>query len=215
MRIHRHLLAALIVLTVAVSARCADFTIVLHDQHGAAVGDAVVWLLPLDSAVPAPGRLPDATIVQQHAEFIPYVTVVRRGTRINFPNRDQVEHHVYSLSPAKRFEIPLYGGDQSYSETFDKAGIVTLGCNIHDWMLAYVVVVDTPWYALVGSTGQASIQHLPEGRYRLEVWQPRLPGTLSELLIINEGGTERTLSLSLRPDRRIRRSFEGGVEGYR
>src|SRR5262249_12812113 len=108
-------------------------------------------------------------------EFVPYVTAVYVGTLVNFPNRDQIRHHVYSFSAAKTFEIPLYAGMPEQLVDFDRAGEVVLGCNIHDWMRAYVFVVDTPYFAVTSGDGAAAIE-LPAGRYRVEVWHPRLEG---------------------------------------
>jgi plastocyanin len=80
-------------------------------------------------------------------EFTPYVSVIQTGTRVEFPNRDPIQHHVYSFSPAKTFEIKLYSGRSPESILFDKPGVITIGCNIHDWMIAYVLVVPTPYFA--------------------------------------------------------------------
>jgi hypothetical protein len=114
-----------------------------------------------------------AAIEQRGKEFIPYVTVVQAGTAIDFPNNDTIRHHVYSFSPPKRFEIKLYAGKPSQPVVFDKPGEVALGCNIHDWMEAYVLVVDTPYFAKTSGDGRAAIQNVPEGRYRLRLWHPQ------------------------------------------
>ena len=81
------------------------------------------------------------------------VTVVQAGTKVVFPNRDTVQHHVYSLSKPKKFELPLYNPGQKESLVFESAGLVTLGCNIHDWMIAYLLVVPTPWFAKTDEQG--------------------------------------------------------------
>jgi plastocyanin len=114
-----------------------------------------------------------ATIEQRGTEFIPYLTVVQTDTAIDFPNHDTTRHHVYSFSPPKRFEIKLYAGKPSQPIVFDRPGVVVLGCNIHDWMEAYVLVVDSPYFAKTGADGRAAIAGVPPGRYRLRLWHPR------------------------------------------
>jgi hypothetical protein len=208
--------AALIVACATTRVIAAEFSVSLSDSKGEPVSDVVISLIPLDAPLPPlQAPLPVTQVVQQDGEFSPYVTAVQRGTRVDFPNKDQVQHHVYSLSPAKRFETPLHGGDTTYGEVLDKAGVVTVGCNIHDWMLAYIVVLDTPWFAISHEQGKAGLGALPVGRYRLEIWHPRLVKPLTEELIVNEGGTSRIIQLALKPDRRIRRSLEGKAAGYR
>lgn len=200
------------------------------DANGAAVPDVVVSLTPLDApAPPADVSRAPMRIVQKDGEFVPFLSAIRTGTRVEFPNRDGVQHHVYSLSPAKRFEIPLYGGDATHGEVFPRAGLVTLGCNIHDWMLAYIVVVETPWFAIAGADGRVRIADLPPGRYRCEIWHPRLTRALVEEIELATNApaapdagsvaaappTPPVRTLQLKPDRRVRRSLEGRASGYR
>jgi plastocyanin len=143
----------------AVQVHCVD----TKDQP---VADAVAWLTPLDvMPVLAPPAEP-LVIEQQDQEFRPYVTPVVVGTRISFPNRDTVQHHVYSVSKPKHFEIPLYRGESKEAVLFDHPGLVTIGCNIHDWMIAYVLVLATPYYAKSADAGTALIGSLPPGHYR-------------------------------------------------
>jgi plastocyanin len=143
----------------------------VRDMHGLPVADAVVSLLPLDRPAP-PSPVRSATMDQRHLSFVPQVLVVQAGTNVRFPNSDNVRHHVYSFSPAKRFELKLYAGNHTSSVLFDKPGVVVLGCNIHDWMLGYIVVVDTPWFAKTGTNGIATVE-APAGRYMLKLWHPR------------------------------------------
>ena len=146
---------------------------------------------------------------QRDQQFAPPVLAVQRGTAVRFPNSDQIRHHVYSFSEAKRFELRLYSGVPADPVIFDRAGTVVLGCNIHDNMIGFVRVVDTPWFAKSGASGVARVEHVPAGRYRVELWHPRLQGgaPLPELsLEIGPGAhaqLEATLSLGAepRPDR--------------
>ena len=109
---------------------------------------------------------------QKNRMFIPHVLAVQTGTAVRFPNSDDIRHHVYSFSPAKQFQLPLYKGTPANPEVFDKAGVVTLGCNIHDQMSAFIVIVDTPHFAITAANGRASLRDVGAGRYTLRIWYP-------------------------------------------
>lgn len=149
----------------------------LSNSSGQAVEDAAV-VLELPSGTP-PLRQARAVIQQQDREFMPYLTIVQTGTSVEFPNRDPFKHHIYSFSAAKTFEIKLYAGKPEKPVVFDKPGKVVLGCNIHDWMEAYVLVVDTPYFAKTGSDGHARLDKVPPGEYIMRVWHPRLQADLA------------------------------------
>ena len=112
-------------------------------------------------------------VEQVDREFVPYVSVIQTGTTVTFPNRDPILHHVYSFSPAKTFEIKLYTGKSPSEILFDKSGVVTLGCNIHDWMIAYIVVVPTPYFGRTDASGVARLRDLPAGSYEVRAWHPQ------------------------------------------
>ena len=141
----RRLTLAGALLSLACAAAAGTLEVSVRDGGGALVGDAAVWAVPASGGTEARGRTLE--IAQEDREFVPFVTVVQAGTAVAFPNRDPILHHVYSFSPAKPFEIKLYTGKSPQEVVFDKPGIVVLGCNIHDWMLAYVAVVPTPHFA--------------------------------------------------------------------
>lgn len=144
----------------------------VRDAAGRPVADAVFYAMPAAGASEArPGRLIE--IHQEDREFVPYVSVVQTGTSVSFPNRDPILHHVYSFSPAKAFEIKLYTGKSPTEVLFDKPGVITLGCNIHDWMIAYLLVVSTPYFARTDASGNARLRDLPAGGYEFRVWHPR------------------------------------------
>jgi hypothetical protein len=128
---------------------------------------------------PVSGRLPvkplaGIQIAQDRRQFVPRLTVVTVGTSVLFPNRDNVRHQVYSFSPAKTFELKLYAGVPHEPVVFDRPGVAVLGCNIHDQMAAWVVVVDTPLYARSDAEGNARIEGVPPGSYRLMAWHAGL-----------------------------------------
>jgi plastocyanin len=182
---------------------------------GKPVADAVVSATPLDHAAPPLANAGAAEIEQKDQEFRPYVTAVQVGATVRFPNHDTVQHHIYSLSKPKRFEIPLYQAGASESVVFDQPGIVTIGCNIHDWMVAYIVVLPTPFFAKTDPTGAAALPPLPPGRYRLEVWHPRAPApVVQEISSVPAQATVLEFSVALKPDKRIRRAPGGKPTDY-
>jgi len=188
---------------------------VTNSKGGGPVIEAALALIPLDRPAPPVTAEGAAEVAQEGQEFFAYVTVVQAGTKVTFPNRDSVQHHVYSLSKAKKFELPLYNPGQAESQVFETSGMVAIGCNIHDWMTAYVFVVPTPWFAKSDTAGSATLT-APAGRYRLEVWHPRLSTPLTQEIVLTDGEPQqRDLSLTLKPDRRIRRGGGGKTGGYR
>jgi plastocyanin len=165
-------IALLSVLALASAAHAASIHGVVRDPAGQPVADAVVYATPATGAVEAkPGR--PVSIGQEDREFVPYVSVIQTGTAVAFPNRDPILHHVYSFSPAKPFEIKLYTGKSPREVVFDKPGLVVLGCNIHDWMVGYIMVVSTPYFARSDAAGQVRLRELPAGAYELRAWHPR------------------------------------------
>jgi plastocyanin len=161
----------------------------VRDASGKPVTDAVVYAVPAGGAPELKGGKTVA-IEQVDREFVPYVSVIQVGTLVEFPNRDPIQHHVYSFSPAKSFEIKLYTG-RSRAELFDKPGIVTIGCNIHDWMIGFVLVVPTPYFAKVDDSGHARLRDLRPGSYEVHAWHPRQRAQAAPLpmTIDNAGAT--------------------------
>jgi plastocyanin len=200
----------------ATTVSAATFTThVSNSKGGDPLIEATVSLIPLDQPAPPPTNDAQVEIAQEGQEFYGFITIVQAGTKVVFPNRDSVQHHVYSLSKAKKFELPLYNPGQKESLVFETTGLVALGCNIHDWMIAYLIVVPTPWFAKTDTAGRATLT-APPGRYRLEIWHPRLAKAISEEISLTEGpAAAREYSLTLKPDRRIRRGGGGKTGGYR
>lgn len=166
-------LAAALALGWGSGARAATVDVRVHDGQGRPVADAVVFAQSREArALVQPAE--NVEIVQRRRQFQPAVTVVPVGTAVRFPNEDTVRHHVYSFSPAKAFELKLYVGTPAKPVVFDQPGIAVLGCNIHDTMAAWVVVVDTPYHARTDASGRARLT-LPPGAYRLRSWHAGLP----------------------------------------
>jgi len=198
-------------------ARATSVEAVVTDQAGKPVVDAVVTLMPVGGSPPALRPTP-AVMDQVNKEFVPAVLPVVVGTPVSFPNRDNIRHHVYSFSPTKKFELPLYMGTPSAPVVFDKPGPVALGCNIHDWMVAYVYVVTTPHFTKTTADGHARVEGLPSGPYEARVWHPRQRSeAAARSITLTEDEEGRiTFSLTLRPDARPvprRDPYEGQQNG--
>lgn len=147
------------------------------DEQGKPLADVAVYATSRTggtAGVAASGASPTAIMDQQNHQFVPHVLVVRTGTAVTFPNSDNVSHHVYSFSPTKPFELGLYKGNVYPPVVFDKPGIVVVGCNIHDGMLGYIRVVDTPHFAVTNEQGVAVLDDVPSGNYDVDAWTPRV-----------------------------------------
>lgn len=117
---------------------------------------------------------PTAIMDQRDNMFVPGVLAIRTNTLVRFPNSDDVRHHVYSFSPAKKFELRLYHGMTAEPVLFDQPGKVVLGCNIHDSMVAHIYVVNSEYFSLSDSTGSLQLKNIPSGKYTLEIYHPKL-----------------------------------------
>jgi len=187
----------------------ADLHAVVKDARGQPVAEAVVVAVP-EGGAPR-GRPKLEQVEQINQEFVPKVKAVLVGSPVSFPNHDDVRHHVYSFSPAKRFDLPLYVGTPAKPVVFDTPGVVTIGCNIHDWMVGYIYVSESPYFGTSGADGSVALGGLPAGRYSVRVWHAQLA--------VPEESTRRTLevqtaqsvewTLPLKPEVRIRRSPSG------
>lgn len=149
----------------------AEFHALIVQEDNLPLEYAVVALVPAQRSDFS--DLPVAIMDQRENIFVPHVLAIRTNTQVRFPNSDDVRHHVYSFSPAKKFELRLYHGLTADPVLFDKAGTVVLGCNIHDSMLAYIYVVDTEYFAVSNVKGEIKIT-APAGNYELQVNHPRL-----------------------------------------
>ncbi len=157
----------------AFPAAAAQLTVKIADAAGKPVRDAVVTFTPAaGAAIPADLKAAPYVMAQKNITFVPFVLAVPQGATVSFPNRDRVNHHVYSFSPAQPFQLPLYGTGQTRSVKFDHAGTIALGCNIHDTMSAYIRIVDTPYFATTGEDGKVVLKDVPAGGGTLSVWQP-------------------------------------------
>src|SRR5690349_5156856 len=199
-------------------AQTAEIRAKVTDDQGRPVEDVVVVAVPVDGAARAPARPRETTVDQVDQEFTPKVTVVLVGTPVSFPNHDNVRHQVYSFSPAKRFELPLYAGVPAQPVLFDTPGVVVLGCNIHDWMVGYIYVSESPYFAKTRADGKATLADLPARAYVVRVWHPQLEGSeTATQRTVDLGGkrhVELEWALKLKPELRVRRSPVGEHNGH-
>ena len=199
MSFHARTLTTLLLALPAFAALAASVDIQALGKDGKPLADTVVFLESRDAKAAA-RPLPQVEVAQAERRFVQRVTVVTVGTEVHFPNRDKVRHHVYSFSPAKTFELKLYAGTPANPVLFDKPGIAALGCNIHDSMVAWVVVVETPHFGQTDAKGLVHLDNVPPGSYRLRSWHPALPPgapALDEALVVAAAGSQAAVQLPL------------------
>lgn len=188
-----------------------EVSFLIKDKKGETASNAVITLRPLfeaDWSNMAPGV---GVMNQRRAMFRPFVLAVRANTPISFPNLDQFRHQVYSFSKAKRFELRLYGKDESKNITFDNTGVVSLGCNIHDNMLAYIYVTDHPYFTETNAKGEAILSDVREGEYELTVWHPdqkkRKVSYKTNITVLKEDSTHE-IAIKMRSIRRMQKAAD-------
>lgn len=196
-------LAPILFLTFAVPATAGELVVEVAGANGAPIRDAVVSLYPGGAPAPLGPARGAYRIAQQDMQFSPFVLIVPVGGEVAFPNYDSFRHHVYSFSPAKRFELKLYAREQNRSVRFDKAGVVPIGCNIHDAMTAFVKVSDTGLALKTDAAGKASFANAPAGALIARIWHPylRAPGNQIELRwsVPKSGRHGQRVTIALRP----------------
>ena len=192
----RGLPGLLSLLPLVVPLQVAALDLELRDGGDRPLAGAVVFLESAQARRQA-RPLERAEMGQANKQFEPQVLVVTTGTQVHFPNRDTVRHHVYSFSPVKKFELKLYIGTPANPVLFDRSGIAVLGCNIHDHMVGWILIVDTPYYAQSGADGRAVID-APPGNYRLRSWHPGLPvGAAALDQALNVSGVAQSVTVRL------------------
>lgn len=204
----RKLLISVILMTscvttgsVALSANSSNFSIAVRDDRGLPISEAVVMVYPAGGTNKAL-RFGPNVMAQKNLAFAPGTLIAAKGASISFPNFDRVRHSIYSFSKAARFEINLYGKDQTRSQSFPIAGSVALGCNIHDNMRGYIRVVDTPFAAKTDRNGLANLSDLPVGAVTVKIWHPLARTTGNESTykaVLTSGANDRRFALVMRP----------------
>lgn len=185
-----------------------ELSIVVMDRGGHGVDQVAVTATPAMPAMPsaAPPAPPQAVMDQRNRAFVPGVLVVSVGSSVQFPNSDTVSHQVYSFSPTKHFQLPLYKGEIHPPVVFDRPGLVVLGCNIHDSMVGYIYVTPAPYFGTTDASGTLLLKGLPKGDYQIVIWSPYIAdasGALARSVRI-DGNTSQAerfqLTLGLRAE---------------
>jgi plastocyanin len=196
----RVLLCALLCCT---SARvpAANLVVNVLKRDGKPLPGAVITAEP-ESATASAAPAEKAIMDQVNLAFLPDVLVIPVHSTVQFPNSDVVGHQVYSFSSARQFQLPLYRGKPYPPVQFDQPGVVTLGCNIHDNMLGYIIVTAAPFFGRTDARGEWQGHELPAGKFRVRVWHPLLnePQALERSVEVGEhGSVEFRLVKPLRP----------------
>ena len=182
-------------------AHAGELTVSVVDNEGNALNNIAVLAKSDAHPVPLGEALPlDAVMDQINRQFVPHTLVVQQGTHVSFPNSDSIQHHVYSFSRAKTFELQLYSELEIEPLLFDKPGVVELGCNVHDWMLGYIYVADTPFFGQTSQQGEVTIS-VPSGEFMLSVWHPRIDDAdLAMQHTVTIGDSPQTITIQLKDD---------------
>lgn len=186
--------------TVAFGANTATLSIAVRDDRGLPVSEAVVMVYPSGGAAKAM-RFGPGVMAQRNLAFAPGTLIAAKGASVSFPNFDRVRHSIYSFSKAARFEINLYGKDQTRAQSFPIAGSVALGCNIHDNMRGYIKVVDTPFAAKTDRNGIVNLSDLPSGAATVKIWHPQAKIAGNEVTYktaLTGGANDRRFALAIR-----------------
>ncbi len=195
-RIRRASAAGAVLLACTALVHAGPLSVTAWQQDGKALVGAVVTVEADAPALPPPPPA-HATMDQLNLAFVPDVLVVPVHSTVQFPNSDVISHQVYSFSSARRFQLPLYRGKPYPPVTFDEPGVVTLGCNIHDNMLAYIVVTRAPYFGRTDASGTWSVPNLPAGRFRLRLWHPLLNEPIEVVRLIDAGAAEALVEIHL------------------
>lgn len=193
-----------LLLLLALPGSAATVKVSVTDADGKGVEDAVVFAYEVKEA-PKPPAEP-YFIDQVNKEFVPHVLPVLVGGRVRFPNKDDIHHEIYSFSPARTFEQPLYKGEPAAPIAFDKPGVVKLGCNIHDWMSGVILVLPNRYFAKTGPDGKAELE-VPEDA-ELAVFHERLKGSVDDTRKKPDAGAV-SWSLKLKPEKKKKRTEIG------
>jgi plastocyanin len=167
----RHAFGLAAALLCAVAARAGVLEVKAMQHDGKPLVGAVITASAESPALP-PATPVKAIMDQVNLAFEPDVLVLPVKSSVQFPNSDVVRHQVYSFSSARQFQLPLYRGKPYPPTVFEQTGVITLGCNIHDNMLAYIVVTDAPFFGRTDAAGSWTAPAVPNGRYRVRVWHP-------------------------------------------
>ncbi|MCC5450220.1 methylamine utilization protein [Rheinheimera sp. UJ51] len=207
MKFHSSLLGILMLVFASFASQGQGVSITVLDQTNKPLADAVIEIISPDFKTTTAAKI--AHVAQEDLVFVPFVTAIQQGNLIDFPNRDKTRHHVYSFSSAKTFEIQLYSGKPEAPVQFDEPGIVVLGCNIHDYMLAYIYIGENPLLLVTDSEGKVNFPEVPKGELRLKIWHPWQVEALAEQVVTPDETNHLTFSLAIEDNEKPRAPQRG------
>lgn len=196
-KLFRRLTGVVALLVFSQGAYAQNVTVTVQDAKQNLVENIVVYLLPKQGSEHLPVNTTPVVIDQKDKKFAPYITVVQKGQSLNFVNKDDITHHIYSVSGENRFEFKIKENETKTSPMMSHTEEVAMGCNIHDWMSGYALVVDTPLFGKTDDQGQLALS-VPEGEYQVIAWHPQLDvetNRFGKTVVIN--GDVSTISLNL------------------
>jgi len=193
--IYRFSLISFIFLNTQVFANTISIKVI--DPKHSAVQGVITYLTPKNKNFTFPISRQPLTISQNNKKFTPYIAVLQKGQKINFKNQDDVTHHIYSVSGENRFDFKIKAGTQNNNTVVKTAGEVAMGCNIHDWMSGYVLVVNTPYFIQTDSEGSSIFEDIPSGNYKLTIWHPQLATNKNEFIQELEIQSNKTIEIIL------------------
>lgn len=186
----------------ATSSYGGEVDVLVLDKDGQPVSDVAVYATRTDGRKQIDSRAGSAVMDQVGKQFVPHLLVVQTGTSVEFPNSDTVAHHVYSFSHPNKFTLPMYKGTAHPPVTFEHSGVVSLGCNIHDHMLGYILVVDSAVFAKTDENGNASLSLDEPQDYEIKIWSPRIRDggeLLTRTVVSSEPAVSFRLAKKLNP----------------
>ncbi len=193
------ILSSLCLLAFVSASQAATLTVEVQNKSGDELATTQTTLAL--HATTASARINGSDVVhrieQTNSQFKPFISAVQKGSSIKFPNRDSFAHHVYSFSEPAKFQSELYSQQESHEIEVNKPGVIVVGCNIHDWMLAYVYVVDTPYFAQPENK-QARFINLEPGSYSLSYWHPSMQSPVAQNIEIEDGDKQVQLSVDIK-----------------
>ena len=196
----------------------AAVDVFVTDQRERPLQFAVAFLtLAEGKEIPYKAAVAVNEIGQRDEEFRPYVSMISRSASLKFSNGDRTAHHVYSFSDAKPLDVVVPSGSPSEDYVFEKSGAVSLGCNIHDHMAAFLYVAPSPYFGITDENGMIELIDVPPGTYLLWTWHPRLPRSTPKETAITVGDADARFDVELKVRQRRR---TGGApsreeQGYR
>lgn len=152
----------------------AELMVKLVDKDNKPLENVVVYVTPKSGVEGLPKNHEQLIVGQKDKKFSPYVTVMQKGQKITFSNQDDITHHIYSVSGNNRFDFKLKAGAEVVTDDMSSTEEIAMGCNIHDWMSGYVLVVDTPYYGVSNDNGVVSLTVSQLEQYTITAWHPQL-----------------------------------------